>query len=159
GLTAIAGCDATLRQPPVRDAAPAPHDTAGPGTGGQGGQGGAPTPDASPPPPSRDAGPPPARDAAPRPVDAAPVSGPMPTAMQMFNSPCLSTPDPDVAAGPDLVGTAIQWTAYFFKKDTGTLDHMYKWKALRGNLISDTHIVYDSTSKRWYITTIVQLEG
>jgi hypothetical protein len=57
------------------------------------------------------------------------------------------------------VGTAIQWTAYFFKKDTGALDHMYKWKALKGSLISDTHIVYDSTSKRWYITTIVQLDG
>jgi hypothetical protein len=79
-------------------------------------------------------------------------------AVQMFDSPCLGVPDPDVAAGPTLVGTAIQWTAYFFKPD-GTMDHSYKWKALRGNLISDTHIVYDSPTKHWFMTTIVGLGG
>jgi hypothetical protein len=107
----------------------------------------------------RDAAPP-ADSAAAR--DAAPlvsVPGPVPATMQMFNSPCLSTPDPDVAAGPTLVGTAIQWNAYFFKKDSGMLDHMYKWTALQGRLVSDTHIVFDSTSRRWYITTIVGLAG
>jgi len=86
-----------------------------------------------------------------------PVAGGEP-ALQMFDSPCLGTPDPDVAAGPTLVGTAIQWTAYFFKRD-GTMDHMYKWKALRGGLISDTHIVYDAPTKHWFMTTIVSLTG
>jgi hypothetical protein len=76
--------------------------------------------------------------------------------VSMFDTNCLSTPDPDVAASEDLVGTAIQWTAYFYKKD-GTPDHTYKWTALQGSLISDTHIVYDPSSKRWFITTIVDL--
>jgi hypothetical protein len=64
-------------------------------------------------------------------------------------------PDPDVAASPDLVGMVGQWTAYFYKKD-GTADHQYRWKAIQGSLISDTHIVYDVTSKRWFMTTILQ---
>jgi hypothetical protein len=74
----------------------------------------------------------------------------------MFDSNCLSVPDPDVAASEDLVGTAIQWHAYFYKKD-GTPDHTYTWSALQGSLVSDTHIVYDPSSKRWFITTIVDL--
>src|SRR3954470_20433415 len=86
------------------------------------------------------------------------ADGPLPAAMQLIESPCLSVPDPDVAAGPTLVGTAIQWNAYFFKKD-GTMDHTYKWNALRGGLISDTHIVYDAPTKHWFMTTIVSLNG
>jgi hypothetical protein len=84
------------------------------------------------------------------------VTGNGPPQVTMFNSNCLSVPDPDVAASENLVGTAIQWTAYFYKKD-GTPDHTYTWKALQGNLISDTHIVYDKSSKRWFLTTIVDL--
>jgi hypothetical protein len=62
-----------------------------------------------------------------------------------------------VAVSDDLVGTAIQWNAYFFKKD-GTPDHTYTWKAINGtSLVSDTHIVYDKSSKRWFITTIVDM--
>jgi hypothetical protein len=92
------------------------------------------------------------------PGDAGAGGGGEEPALQMFDSPCLSTPDPDVAAGPTLVGTAIQWNAYFFKRD-GTMDHTYKWTALRGNLISDTHIVYDAPTKHWFMTTIVSLGG
>jgi hypothetical protein len=79
-----------------------------------------------------------------------------PPQVKMFDSHCLSVPDPDVAASEDLVGTAIQWSAYFYKKD-GTPDHTYTWSALKGSLVSDTHIVYDPSSKRWFITTIVDL--
>jgi hypothetical protein len=76
--------------------------------------------------------------------------------VSMFDSNCLSVPDPDVAASDDLVGTAIQWTAYFYRKD-GTPHHTYKWNALKGSLVSDTHIVYDRSSQRWFLTTIVDL--
>jgi hypothetical protein len=72
-----------------------------------------------------------------------------------FDTSCLSVPDPDVAASDDLVGMVGQWTAYFYKKN-GTADHQYTWQALQGSLISDTHIVYDVTSKRWFMTTILQ---
>jgi hypothetical protein len=105
----------------------------GGGMGGMGGAGGGGTPDM-----------------------AMASSGMGPPQVKMFDSHCLSVPDPDVAASDDLVGTAIQWTAYFYKKD-GTLDHTYKWSALKGSLVSDTHIVYDPSSKRWFITTIVDL--
>jgi hypothetical protein len=64
-------------------------------------------------------------------------------------------PDPDVAAGNDLVGMVGQWTAYFYKKD-GTADHQYTWQAIQGSLISDTHIVFDIPSQRWFMTTILQ---
>jgi hypothetical protein len=74
-----------------------------------------------------------------------------------YDSPCLGTPDPDVAASNDLFATAIQWNAYFFNKTTGALDHMYKWAALRGSLVSDTHIVWDRSSEHWFLTTIVNL--
>jgi hypothetical protein len=37
------------------------------------------------------------------------------------------------------------------------MDHTYKWNALRGGLISDTHIVYDAPTKHWFMTTIVNL--
>jgi hypothetical protein len=77
-------------------------------------------------------------------------------AVAMFDTHCLSTPDPDVAAGPDLVGTAIQWHAYFHKK-SGELDHTYTWGAFKGSLVSDSHIVYDPIRQRWFITTIVDL--
>jgi hypothetical protein len=77
--------------------------------------------------------------------------------IQLIESNCLSTPDEDVAAGPTLVGTAIQWSAYFYKKDTGALDHKFTWKAYKGSLISDTHIVYDVLTKRWFMDTIVNL--
>jgi hypothetical protein len=89
-------------------------------------------------------------------------AGPAPTGepkVQMFESNCLGVPDPDVAASPTLFATAIQWSAYFYKKDTGALDHKYTWKALRGSLISDTHIVFDVTTKRWFMDTIVNLGG
>jgi hypothetical protein len=78
--------------------------------------------------------------------------------VQTFDTHCLGTPDPDVAAGPDLVGTAIQWNAYFYRKD-GTPDHTYTWTAAQGSLVSDTHIVYDPTAARWLISTIVSLGG
>jgi hypothetical protein len=74
----------------------------------------------------------------------------------MFDTHCLSTPDPDISAGPDLVATAIQWHAYFHKK-TGELDHTYTWEAFEGGLVSDTHVVYDPIEQRWFITTIVDL--
>jgi hypothetical protein len=77
--------------------------------------------------------------------------------VQTFDTSCLSVPDPDVAAGPDLFGMVGQWNAYFYKKSDGSLDHKYTWKALQGNLVSDTHIVYDPSSKRWFLTTILDL--
>lgn len=75
--------------------------------------------------------------------------------IDQFDTSCLSVPDPDIAASQDLVGMVGQWTAYFYKKD-GTKDHEYKWKALQGSLISDTHIVYDLQSQRWFMSTIVE---
>ena len=77
--------------------------------------------------------------------------------VQMFETSCLGVPDPDVAAGPDLFGMVGQWTAYFYKKSDGSLDHKYTWTALQGSLVSDTHIVYDPTSSRWFMTTILDL--
>src|SRR5512146_2615377 len=62
--------------------------------------------------------------------DAGNPNGPF--TVESFDTHCLSVPDPDVAASPDLVGTAIQWTAYFHKKD-GTLDHTCVWDAHRGS--------------------------
>jgi hypothetical protein len=134
----------------------------GGGGGGGGGSGGTPVDG-----PSRAAdaaaggagGAAPGRDAAPdKPPATDTIIGGVGTdpALQMFDSPCLSVPDPDVAAGPTLVATAIQWNAYFFTRE-GKLDHMYKWGALRGSLVSDTHIVYDVTTKKWFMTTIVSL--
>jgi hypothetical protein len=67
----------------------------------------------------------------------------------------LGVPDPDVAASGDLVGMVGQWTAYFYKKD-GTAHHQYTWQAIQGSLISDTHIVYDVPSQRWFMTTLLQ---
>jgi hypothetical protein len=72
-----------------------------------------------------------------------------------FDTNCLGVPDPDIAASNDLVGMVGQWTAYFYKKD-GTADHQYTWKAIQGSVISDTHIIYDPTSQRWFMTTILQ---
>src|SRR5262249_59960091 len=89
-------------------------------------------------------------------VDGAATEGALELAM--FDTHCLSTPDPDVAAGLSLVSSAIQWSAYFHRKD-GTLDHTYSWQAMRGSLVSDTHIVYDPSTERWFITTIVDLGG
>jgi hypothetical protein len=89
-------------------------------------------------------------------ADAGNPNGPFTVAS--FDTGCLSVPDPDVSASPELVGTAIQWTAYFHKKD-GTLDHTYKWEAHRGSLISDSHIVFDPEAQKWFITTIVDLGG
>jgi hypothetical protein len=100
----------------------------------------------------------PAPAPAPTPVPD-PSRPPMPPAVNQFDSPCLSVPDPDVAAGPTLVATAIQWNAYFFRKDNGMMDHRYTWQALRGRLVSDTHIVYDVTTGKWFMTTIVSLGG
>jgi hypothetical protein len=77
--------------------------------------------------------------------------------VETFDTSCLNVPDPDVAASPDLFGMVGQWTAYFYKKNGGALDHKYTWKALKGNLVSDTHIVFDSSSKRWFLTTIIDL--
>jgi len=94
-------------------------------------------------------------DAPPIDGDTGP-SGDGPLALAMFDTHCLSVPDPDVSAGPDLVGTAIQWSAYFHTKDGG-LDHTYTWDAFRGSLVSDTHIVYDPAVERWFLTTIVDL--
>jgi hypothetical protein len=127
-----------------------------------------PTPPVTPPPvappagmppgPSIDPGAPPtATPPAPPAGEGNPATGAEPT-LFMFDSPCLGTPDPDVAAGPTLVGTAIQWNAYFFTRD-GKMSHMYKWGALRGSLVSDTHIVYDGPTKKWFMTTIVSLGG
>jgi hypothetical protein len=79
-----------------------------------------------------------------------------PPQVETFDTYCLSVPDPDVAAGPDLFGMVGQWNAYFYKKD-GTFHHKFTWQALRGNLISDTHIVFDPSSQRWFLTTIVDL--
>ncbi|HVY25862.1 MAG TPA: hypothetical protein VHB79_04895 [Polyangiaceae bacterium] len=75
--------------------------------------------------------------------------------IDQFDTSCLSVPDPDIAASQDLVGMVGQWTAYFYKKN-GTKDHEYKWKALQGSLISDTHIVFDLQSQRWFLSTIVE---
>jgi hypothetical protein len=99
-------------------------------------------------------------DGAPGEPDSGPPigNGDGPFTVTSFDTHCLSTPDPDVAASPDLVATAIQWTAYFHKKD-GTLDHTYVWDAHRGNLVSDTHIVWDPGLSRWFLTTIVDLGG
>jgi hypothetical protein len=102
-----------------------------------------------------------ATDAAPAPEDSAPdaqVIPDPPYTVQTFDTHCLGTPDPDVAAGPDLVGSVIQWNAYFHRKD-GTPDHTYTWTAAQGSLVGDTHIVYDFTAARWLITTIVSLGG
>jgi hypothetical protein len=121
------------------------NDASAGGGSGSGGSGGGSPPDARA-----------ADTAVTSPPDTRPATGD--PELQMFDSPCLGTPDPDVAAGPTLIGTAIQWNAHFFKRD-GTLDHNYKWSALRGSLVSDTHIVYDNPSKRWYMTTIVSLGG
>jgi hypothetical protein len=154
-------------RPPVGGAGgSAPTGGAG---GGSGGTGGAVQP---PPPPPMDSsaggaggagGAPAGRDAS-LPADRAPSPdtslggvGNEP-ALQMFDSPCLSVPDPDVSVGSTLVATAIQWNAYFFTRD-GKMDHMYKWGALRGRLVSDTHIVYDVLTKKWFMTTIVDLGG
>ncbi len=76
--------------------------------------------------------------------------------IRQFDTACLGTPDPDIAASDSLVGMVGQWTAYFYKKD-GTSDHKYTWGAASGwSLVSDTHIVYDKPSQRWFLTTIVQ---
>ncbi len=75
--------------------------------------------------------------------------------VDQFETSCLSVPDPDIAASTDLVGMVGQWTAYFYKKN-GMADHEYKWKALQGSLISDTHIVFDPQSQRWFLSTIVE---
>ena len=75
--------------------------------------------------------------------------------VDQFETSCLSVPDPDIAASTDLVGMVGQWTAYFYKKN-GMADHEYKWKALQGSLISDTHIVFDFQSQRWFLSTIVE---
>jgi hypothetical protein len=80
-----------------------------------------------------------------------------PPTVQMFDTNCLSVPDPDVAASADLFGMVGQWHAYFYKKTTGILDHTYTWSALRGSLVSDTHIVFDIGSQRWFLTTILDL--
>jgi hypothetical protein len=81
----------------------------------------------------------------------------MPVVSQ-FDTNCLGVPDPDIAASDSLVGMVGQWTAYFYKKD-GTSDHTYTWQAAQGSLISDTHIVFDMQSQRWYMTTILDLSG
>src|SRR5438552_10660477 len=78
-----------------------------------------------------------------------------PPAVESFDTHCLGVPDPDIAASEDLVGMVGQWSAYFYKK-SGAHDHDYTWKALQGSLISDSHIVYDLPSKRWFMTTILQ---
>jgi hypothetical protein len=75
--------------------------------------------------------------------------------VEQFETSCLSVPDPDIAASSTLVGMVGQWTAYFYKKN-GMPDHEYKWKALQGSLISDTHIVFDLQSQRWFLSTIVE---
>jgi hypothetical protein len=75
--------------------------------------------------------------------------------IEQWETSCLSVPDPDIAASQDLVGMVGQWTAYFYKKN-GTPDHEYKWKALQGGLISDTHIVFDMQSQKWFMSTIVE---
>lgn len=80
------------------------------------------------------------------------ASGPV---IQQFDTACLKVPDEDIAASSGLVGMVGQWHAYFYKKD-GTADHVFTWSALQGSLVSDTHIVFDQPSKRWFITTIVQ---
>jgi hypothetical protein len=75
--------------------------------------------------------------------------------VNQFDTACLNVPDPDIAASDTLVGMVGQWTAYFYKKD-GTADHQYKWNSPSGwSAISDTHIVYDKPTQRWFITTIV----
>ncbi len=74
-----------------------------------------------------------------------------------FETPCASSADPDVAAGPDLFGVTIQRPAYFYNKTTGALDHKFFWEAYRGQVLSDVHIVFDRSSQRWFITTIVDL--
>ncbi len=79
-----------------------------------------------------------------------------PPLVQSFDTNCLGVPDPDVAAGNDLFGMVGQWTAYFYNKKTGAADHQYTWKALQGSTISDTHIVFDMPSQRWFMTTILQ---
>jgi hypothetical protein len=76
--------------------------------------------------------------------------------VQSFDTNCLGVPDPDVAAGNDIFGMVGQWTAYFYNKKTGAADHQYTWKALQGSTISDTHIVFDIPSQRWFMTTILQ---
>ena len=75
--------------------------------------------------------------------------------LTQFDTSCLGVPDPDVAASQNRVGMVGQWTAYFYHKD-GSTDHNYTWKALEGSLISDTHIVFDLQSQRWFMSTIVQ---
>jgi hypothetical protein len=75
--------------------------------------------------------------------------------VEQFETSCLTVPDPDIAASTNLVGMVGQWDAYFYKKD-GTKDHEYQWQALQGSLISDTHIVFDLESQRWFLSTIVE---
>src|ERR1051325_2509561 len=74
-----------------------------------------------------------------------------------YETPCASAADPDVAAGPELFGVTIQRPAYFYDKKTGALDHEFSWEACRGRFVSDTHIVFDRSSQRWFITTVLDL--
>jgi hypothetical protein len=73
--------------------------------------------------------------------------------------PCSDVPpDPDVAAGPDLVGVANQGTIFFYGKN-GTLDHRYMLKPPEGRSLGDTHISYDLSSGRWFISEIASGVG
>jgi hypothetical protein len=140
----LLACGTAAQDDPVGDDASAPPVTkdGGVGPSGDGGSGGV------------DGGEP-APDSGGTTPDSGPVGDGVPH-VETFDTYCLSVPDPDVAAGPDLVGMVGQWNAYFYKK-TGAFDHKYTWKALKGNLVSDTHIVFDSSSQRWFLTTIVDL--
>jgi len=89
-------------------------------------------------------------------MHAEPTEAPV-APFKAFDTPCLSAADPDVAVGPDLFGVAIQSSAYFYNKTTGALDHTFTWAAFKGRLVSDTHIVYDKDSQKWFVTTIVNL--
>ena len=74
-----------------------------------------------------------------------------------YETPCAGAADPDVAAGPELFGVTIQRPAYFYNKESGRLDHEFFWEAYRGHFLSDTHIIFDRSSQRWFVTTILDL--
>jgi hypothetical protein len=126
-----------------------------------------PTPEGQPPTMPPPAMPPPAMPppAMPPPAPPATEIGPATIAptvgngLQLFDSPCRGVADPDVAVGEKLFGTAIQWTAYFFTRD-GKMSHMFRIpQRPPAGLISDSHIVYDATTKHWFLTIIASFGG
>jgi hypothetical protein len=98
------------------------------------------------------------------------VGGPEPLALQVIgvnadgpasgSSPCGTPPDTMGAVGPTQFIVAVNCNIVSYSKATGAADGVLNttpdvfFASVRSNIVSDPHIRYDRTSRRWFIVII-----